>query len=373
MIYFDNAATSWPRAPGVSSAIFEALNKAGNPGRGAHFSANWAAEKVYSVREKIAKLFNIEDPLQVAFTYNATYALNMAINMAKGEILTTSMEHNSVLRPIYNRGYYSIIKADEHGHLTPEKIINNITDKTGTVIMNHASNVTGEVYDIKPIASYCRKKDILFILDCSQTAGVIPIDVMEMNIDVLCFPGHKGLMGPQGTGGIYLRKGLTPKPLISGGTGSQSFSGIHPLDMPECFEAGTLYTHGIAGLGAGIDYVNSVGLRNIHQRELNLRKYFISKVSKIPGVKIYYNGEGDFTGTVSLTIDEVPSQQVAGFLADKGIGVRGGFHCAPLVHETLGTENQGTVRFSFGYFNNTTQIDFAVRVLRQIVATKHKI
>lgn len=373
MIYFDNAATGWPRPPKVSAAVSEALQKAGNPGRGAHESAAWAAEKVYSVREKTAKLFNINDPLQVAFTYNATYALNMAVNITEGEIITTSMDHNSVLRPVFARGQYSVVKADRLGHLDPEKIINRISDRTGAVIMTHASNVTGEIYDIKPIASFCRRRGVLFVLDGSQTAGAVPIDVEEMNIDILCFPGHKSLLGPQGTGGIYVRKGLSPKPLIRGGTGSKSFMTVQPAEFPDCLESGTVNTHGIAGLGAAIDYIQSRGVENVRKREEMLRKYFTDAVGKIPGIKVYGPETGDFTGTVSINLNSLESAEAAQYLAERRIAVRGGFHCAPLAHKSLGTDNTGTVRFSFGFRNTTAQIDFAVRVLRQMVATKHKI
>lgn len=373
MIYFDNAATGWPKPPKVSAAVNEALQKAGNPGRGAHESAAWAAEKVYSVREKTAQLFNIDDPLQIAFTYNATYALNMAINMAEGEIITTSMDHNSVLRPVFARGNYNIVKADVQGHLSPEKIISRISDRTGTVIMTHSSNVTGEIYNIKPIAEYCRKRRILFMLDCAQTAGVFPIDVQEMKIDVLCFPGHKGLLGPQGTGGIYVRKGLKIKPFIRGGTGSKSFMPVQPDEFPDCLESGTVNTHGLAGLGASIEYIRSRGVEKIHNRESFLRKYFTETVGKIPEIIVYGPETGDFTGTVSINVRGFESMETAQYLAEHGIAVRGGFHCAPLAHRSLGTNDSGTVRFSFGHGNNTAQIDFAVRVLRQMVATEHKI
>jgi len=373
LIYFDNAATTWPKPAKVAVSVNEALQKAGNPGRGAHESAVWSAEKIYSVREKLAGLFNIEDPLRIAFTYNATYALNMAINMAEGEIITTAMDHNSVLRPVFARGYYNIVKADLDGHINPEKVIKRITDKTGTVIMTHASNVTGEIYDIKPIASFCRKRGIVFILDASQTAGSVPINVKDMDIDILCFPGHKGLLGPQGTGGIYVREGIKVKSLIKGGTGSQSFLPVQPEECPECLESGTVNTHGISGLGAAIDYIRQTGVSNIGKREESLRKYFIDTVGKIPGVKIYGPLTGDFTGTVSVNFEGLKSMEVAEYLSEHKIAVRGGFHCAPLAHKTLGTDTSGTVRFSFGHNNNNTQIDFAVRILRKMVATKHKI
>ena len=367
MIYFDNAATGWPKPPQVFSAVSEALQKAGNPGRGAHASAAWAAQKVYSVREKLSVMFHIEDPLQIAFTLNATHALNIAVNLCRGEIVTTSMDHNSVLRPVIGRGYYNIVKAGSRGHLEASDIIRHISDLTGAVIMTHGSNVTGEVYDIAAVGEACRKRGILFIVDCAQTAGVIPIDVGKMNIDVLCFSGHKGLLGPQGTGGIYIRKGIPIRPFMLGGTGSKSFQLTQPAEMPDCFESGTVNVHGIAGLGAGIDHINEVGIDAIHRRETELRQYFIGKMKEIPGIRIYGKEDGEATGTVSVNATGTDSNQIAGLLAEKDICVRGGFHCAPLAHKSIGTDKNGTVRFSFGHKNTRNEIDRAVEVMGQIV------
>ena len=377
MIYFDNAATGWPKPAGSSVAVCEALEKAGNPGRGAHAGAAWAAQKVYSVREKLAHLFHIDDPLQIAFTMNATHALNLAVNLCRGEIVTTSMDHNSVLRPVVSRGYFNIVKADDSGHIEASEVIRHITPMTGAVVMTHSSNVTGEIYDIETVGAACRKRGILFIVDCAQTAGVVPIDVCKMNIDVLCFPGHKGLLGPQGTGGIYIRKGIPLKPLMQGGTGSRSFQLTQPLDMPECFEAGTVNVHGIAGLGAGIDYINSIGIPNIYQKETELRRYFTNQMSKIVEQgdsphgeicgKIYGRGDVPCIGTVSVNIQGMDSSHVASVLAEHDICVRGGFHCAPLAHRSLGTDKSGTVRFSFGYENTYEEIDRAVSVIRHIL------
>lgn len=366
MIYFDNAATGWPKPPQVFAAVSEALHKAGNPGRGAHTSAAWAAQKVYSVREKLSALFHIEDPLQIAFTLNATHALNIAVNLCRGEIVTTSMDHNSVLRPVISRGYFNIVKADSCGHIESSTIIRRISDLTGAVIMTHGSNVTGEVYDIEAVGAVCRKRGILFIVDCAQTAGVIPIDVGKMNIDVLCFSGHKGLLGPQGTGGIYIRKGIPIRPFMLGGTGSKSFQLTQPTEMPDCFESGTVNVHGIAGLGAGIDRINEVGIDAIHSRETELRRYFTGKIKDIPGIRVYGKEQGETTGTVSVNIKGTDSSQIAGLLAEKDICVRGGFHCAPLAHKSLGTDKNGAVRFSFGYENTCSEIDRAVEVMRQI-------
>ncbi len=371
MIYFDNAATSWPKPPKVSAAVSEALQKAGNPGRGAHSSAAWAAQKVYSVREQVAKMFCIEDPLQIAFTLNATHALNIAVNLCRGEIVTTSMDHNSVLRPVINRGYYNIVKADSSGHIGASDVIRRISDLTGAVVMTHGSNVTGEVYHIEAIGAACRKRGIFFVVDCAQTAGVIPIDVEKMHIDILCFSGHKGLLGPQGTGGIYIRKGVPIRPFMLGGTGSKSFQLAQPEELPDCFESGTVNTHGIAGLGAGIDDICQIGMGRIHEKELALRQYFVDKMKALPEVIVYGPERGTFTGTVSINIRGMDSNRVAGILGEKDIGVRGGFHCAPLAHRSLGTDKSGAVRFSFGYGNSYREVEAAVSVIRQIVAEKH--
>ena len=368
MIYFDNAATGWPKPPMVSVAVSEALQKAGNPGRGAHVSAAWAAQKVYSVREKLSEMFHIDDPLQIAFALNATHALNIAVNLCRGEIVTTSMDHNSVLRPVISRGYFNIVKADRQGHIDALDVIRHISDLTGAVIMTHGSNVTGEVYDIEAVGAACRTRGILFIVDCAQTAGVIPIDVNSMCIDVLCFSGHKGLLGPQGTGGIYIRKGIPIRPFMLGGTGSKSFQLTQPTEMPDCFESGTVNAHGIAGLGAGIDYINKVGIDNIHSKETNLRQYFIGKMQEIPGVKVYGSENVNTTGTVSINIKEGDSSNIASILAENNICVRGGFHCAPLAHKSLGTDKNGTVRFSFGYENTRDEIDNTADIIRQISA-----
>ena len=368
MIYFDNAATGWPKPPQVSVAVSEALQKAGNPGRGAHASAAWAAQKVYAVREKLSEMFHIDDPLQIAFTLNATHALNIAVNLCRGEIITTSMDHNSVLRPVISRGYFNIVKADRQGHIDASDVVRRISDLTGAVIMTHGSNVTGEVYDIEAVGAACRKRGILFIVDCAQTAGVIPIDINKMCIDVLCFSGHKGLLGPQGTGGIYIRKGIPIRPFMLGGTGSKSFQLTQPTEMPDCFESGTVNAHGIAGLGAGIDYINKVGINHIHSKETNLRRYFINKIKEIPEVTVYGRENVNTTGTVSINIKGVDSNNVASLLGENSVCVRGGFHCAPLAHKSLGTDNSGTVRFSFGSENTYGEIDRAVDIIQKVSA-----
>lgn len=358
-------ATSWPKPPEVSKAVLEAIQKAGNPGRGAHESALWSAYKVYETREKLADLFHIKEPLRVAFVLNATHALNIAVNLCMGEVITTSMEHNSVLRPLWQRGFYNIIPADRKGNIDPEKITRAISGVTGAVCMTHASNVTGIVNDIKAVGEECRKKGVLFIVDAAQTAGTIEIDVEKMNIDILCFAGHKGLFGLQGTGGIYVAPGIPVKPYMYGGSGSRSFDLAHPKDMPECFEAGTVNTHGIAALCAGVDFVQSVGVRNIEKHEEKLREYFINKLRNLPGVFIFDDSHCRHVGVVSISMPGVDCGALAQYLSQRGICTRPGYHCAPIAHRSIGTEETGTVRFSFGYFNTIDEIDTAYEVLRE--------
>lgn len=373
MIYMDNAATTWPKPQKVKEAVAEALENAGNPGRGTHQYAVWSSTKLDEVRRQTAMFFGIQDPLQISFTLNATHALNIAVNLCYGKILTTSMEHNSVLRPTVTRGYYSIVDANTEGSIDLEKLKNNITALTGAVIMTHASNVTGEVYDIARIGEFCRKKGILFIVDCAQSAGIVPIDVREMNIDVLCFTGHKGLFGTQGIGGIFVSPHIKVRPYMSGGTGSHSFLLKQPTEMPDCFETGTVNTHGAAALGAGLDYVTKIGVNKMQEIHTALWKYFSSEARKIKGIKVYgpdAENDGSLklnTGILSLNIDGMDSAEVSAELAENGICTRAGFHCAPLAHKTLGTDMcGGTVRFSMNHLNTKKEIDTILNVLREM-------
>ena len=374
MIYMDNAATSLPKPEQVKNAIYDALENAGNPGRGTHSYALWSSVKSDEVRRKVAKLFNIENPLQIAFTLNATHALNIAVNLCYGKIITTQMEHNSVLRPVATRGCFEIVSADIDGHLDIDRIKREISDLTGAVIMTHASNVTGEVYDIEQVGEYCRKKGIVFIVDASQSAGIVPIDVQKMNIDVLCFTGHKGLFGIQGTGGIYVDKKIRIKPFMSGGTGTHSFTLRQPFEMPECLEAGTINTHGIASLGAGIDYISEIGIEDISEKHRKLGEYFYNNASKIPGIKIYtpqnvFSKKYAATGIVTLNLKGIGSGELGMILGREGICTRAGYHCAPLAHRAIGTEKEGgALRFSLNHFNTENEVDMVVKKLMDISA-----
>ncbi len=371
MIYMDNAATSLPKPINVKVAINDALEKAGNPGRGTHSHALWSSLKIDEVRNKVAKLFNIENPMQIAFTSNATHSLNIAVNMSLGQIVTTEMEHNSVLRPVVSRGYYSIIPANEDGGLDFDKLKREITELTGAVIMTHASNVTGEIYEIEKIGEYCHKKGIVFVVDASQSAGLVPLDVKRMNIDILCFTGHKGLFGIQGTGGIYVDKRVKIRPFMVGGTGSHSFLLKQPEEMPDSLEAGTINTHGIAALGAGVDYVSECGVDKIQKRHNALGSYFFDRALKVPGIKIYtprrlFEGNSNSsTGIICLNVIGIGSGEASTFLGKNGICTRAGFHCSPLAHRAIGTERiGGAVRFSMNQFNTENEIDIVIDVLK---------
>ena len=371
MIYMDNAATSWPKPQSVKEAVIEAINNAGNPGRGTHPYAVWSSLKLDEVRQKTAKMFNISDPMRIAFTLNATHSLNIAVNLCYGKIVTTAMEHNSVLRPTVSRGYYHIVEAEPCGSLNYDKIINSITELTGAVIMTHASNVTGEIYDIAQIGEICHKRGVLFIVDCAQSAGIIPIDVQSMNIDILCFTGHKGLFGIQGTGGIYIGPNVSVRPFMSGGTGSHSFLLKQPTEMPDCYEAGTVNTHGISALGAGIDYVAKIGIEKMKDIHTALWRYFSVEAQKIKNITVYgVNPDKDDVlnaGIVSLNINGHSPADISTELAEAGISTRAGFHCAPLAHKTLKTDTcGGTVRFSMNHLNTKSDIDKVLGILREM-------
>ena len=381
MIYLDNAAGSHPKPRIVADAMYRAMTHLGaSPGRGRHALARHTADLVEQVRGRIARLIHAPDPSRVVFTAGATMSLNLALwgylYPRGGHVLTTSMEHNAVYRPLralaaLGRIQLELVEVDRWGYIDPAALSARIRPDTSLIAVTHGSNVTGEVYHIEAIGAACRKRGIFFVVDCAQTAGVIPIDVEKMHIDILCFSGHKGLLGPQGTGGIYIRKGVPIRPFMLGGTGSKSFQLAQPEELPDCFESGTVNTHGIAGLGAGIDDICQIGMGRIHEKELALRQYFVDKMKALPEVIVYGPERGTFTGTVSINIRGMDSNRVAGILGEKDIGVRGGFHCAPLAHRSLGTDKSGAVRFSFGYGNSYREVEAAVSVIRQIVAEKH--
>ena len=375
MIYLDSSATSFLKPPQVAEAVFRSFNTIGNAGRGAHAPTLNASRLIYDTREKLAALFGTPDPSRIAFTCNATEALNIAIHGAihPGEhVITTACEHNSVLRPLYLKEKegteLTIIPADQKGRIRYDLLESSIKSNTSAIVLTHASNLSGNVTDLAFVSNFAKKHGLLLIVDASQTAGSLPINVVKMGIDILCFTGHKGLFGPQGTGGLYVREGLTLSPLKSGGSGIHSFDRQHPTDMPTALEAGTLNGHGIAGLNAGLDYIQSTGVENIHNKEISLARRFLAGITDIPDLKIYGDMDAPLrTPIISLNIGNMSSASVSDILwEDYEICVRAGAHCAPLMHKTFGTEKQGAVRFSFSCFNTEAEIDMAIRAMHEI-------
>ena len=375
MIYLDSSATSFLKPPQVAEAVFRSFNTIGNAGRGAHAPTLNASRLIYDTREKLAALFGTPDPSRIAFTCNATEALNIAIHGAihPGEhVITTACEHNSVLRPLYLKEKegteLTIIPADKKGRIRYDLLESSVKSNTSAIVLTHASNLSGNVTDLAFVSNFAKKHGLLLIVDASQTAGSLPINVVKMGIDILCFTGHKGLFGPQGTGGLYVREGLTLSPLKSGGSGIHSFDRQHPTDMPTALEAGTLNGHGIAGLNAGLDYILSTGVKNIHAKEISLARRFVNGISDISDLKLYGDIDAPLrTPIISLNIGNMSSASVSDILwEDYEICVRAGAHCAPLMHKTFGTEKQGAVRFSFSCFNTEAEIDTAIREMHEI-------
>ena len=375
MIYLDNAATSRRKPQEVIDAVVFAMTSLGNAGRGTTEAALDAARTIYGAREKIAGFFGVKNPKQVVFTSNSTESLNTAIHglIKPGDhVISSVMEHNSVLRPLYEReeagAELTLIECDEKGRLLTGDIEKNIRDNTRAIVLTHGSNLTGNVNDIEKVGRIAKAHGLLFIVDASQTAGVIPVDVEKMNIDVLCFTGHKSLLGPQGTGGMCVREGLEIEPLKRGGSGVDTYNHRHPSEMPTALEAGTLNGHGIAGLSAAIDFIEKTGINEIREKEQSLMKRFVDGVRDIPGVKLY----GDFDAeircpVVALNIGNADSSEISDILSmDYDIATRPGAHCAPEMHESLGTVEQGAVRFSMSYFNTGEEIDSAICAVREI-------
>ena len=375
MIYFDNAATTIRKPDCVLQAVTEAMCSLGNPGRGVHGSALSASRIIYQTRTVLAQLFGAESPERIAFTANSTQALNTAIKgvLKPGDhVITTALEHNSVLRPLYeleNQGAeLTILPADSLGNIRYEDLANEIRPNTKAIITTHGSNLTGNLLDVQRIGTIAREHGLIYIVDASQTAGVFPIDVQKMGIDILCFTGHKSLLGPQGTGGLYVREGLHVRPLLSGGSGVQTYLRSHPPQMPTALEAGTLNGHGIAGLGAAIQYIQETGQDIIRAKEQELMWEFYSRVREIPGITVY----GDFSthnrcAIVSLNIRDYDSGEVSDALSEQyHIATRPGAHCAPLMHKALGTIQQGAVRFSFSHYNTMEEIKIAISALREL-------
>ena len=374
MIYLDNAATTMRKPDGVIPAVVKAMESMGNSSRGTHEGALDAARSVYRTRVKLGRMFGCPAE-RVIFTCNSTEALNIAISgtIDKGDhVITTDLEHNSVLRPLYRpeaeKGVeLSFVPADKLGNVDYADFEGLMRPNTRAIVCTHASNLTGNHVDIQRVGEIAHRHGALLIVDASQTAGAFPINIKEMGVDVLCFTGHKSLMGPQGTGGLCVGEGVEIRPFKVGGSGVQSYSKTQPEEYPTRLEAGTLNGHGIAGLGAALDFIEQVGMDSIYQKEHQLMTRFYEGVKDIEGVTVY----GDFSRmrspVVALNIKDYDSSAVSDELSEYyGIATRPGAHCAPRMHMALGTKEQGAVRFSFGYFNTQDEVDAAIYAVREI-------
>ncbi len=377
MIYLDNAATTMRKPQEVIDAVMLAMGSMGNAGRGVNDASLSASRLIYDTRERLCRMFGGTDPRQVVFTCNSTESLNIAIRglLNPGDhVITTMLEHNSVLRPLYDleaKGTsLTIIESDRSGNFDIEDMKKAVRPETKMIVCTNGSNLTGNYVELKPIGEFARERGILFVVDASQTAGVFPINVEEMKIDVLCFTGHKGLLGPQGTGGMYVREGVNIRPLKAGGTGVQTYSKSQPVQMPTALEAGTLNGHGIAGLHAALGYIEEHGIDAIRKREQELMRRFYEGVKDIENVTVY----GDFDtmdrcAIVTLNIGDYDSSEVSDeLLTGYGISTRSGGHCAPLMHKALGTVEQGAVRFSFSHYNTDEEVDAAVKAVQELAA-----
>ena len=379
MIYLDNSATSFPKPNKVYEEVLNCMkNYCANPGRGSHDMAIKSALKIMETRDLICELFNISSPFNLIFTNNATEALNIAIKgvLKKGDhVISTVIEHNSVLRPLHSMNKIGVeitlVAVDKGGYVNPLDIKSEIKDNTKMIIVNHASNVLGSVQDIDTIGKIAKKNEIIFIVDASQSAGVIPIDVESFYIDLLAFPGHKGLLGPQGTGGLFIRDGIKLNSFKEGGTGSNSHFMIQPDFMPDKFESGTLNTPGIAGLCEGLKFIKRVGIYNIQKAENELMKQLIEELKKLPYIRLYgSDSTEERSAVVSFNIEGVDASIVGEELNEYGIAVRTGYHCAPLIHEIIGTEYAGTVRVSLGCFNISQDIEELLEAIKKIYKSR---
>ncbi|HZK54981.1 MAG TPA: aminotransferase class V-fold PLP-dependent enzyme [Desulfosporosinus sp.] len=366
MIYLDNAATTLKKPDSVKKAVLHAMDSLGNASRGAHKPALDALRVLMKARIALASLFGLDDPKRLVFTPNATVALNIAITGITGHIVTTAVEHNSVLRPIYQHVNYTIVPCDSKGCISVAAISAAIRPDTGAVVLTHASNVTGNVFDIQAIGELCSTRGVHFIVDAAQSAGLLSIDMK--NISALCFTGHKSLFGPQGTGGLCLGAGYRPEPLYIGGSGHHSFDHKHPFELPDALEAGTQNAHGIAGLLAGVQYIQSKGLSVLHNKADGLARLFAHSLVDTSGVTLYGDLEAPLrTPIVSLNIEGYDSAQAAYLLFEKyGIAVRSGVHCAPLMHDSLNIS--GSVRFSFSHFNTQEETQLVVDAVRTLAS-----
>ncbi|MFD0698495.1 aminotransferase class V-fold PLP-dependent enzyme [Paenibacillus sp. GCM10027628] len=377
ILYFDQAASSWPKPPTVMDAMLKCMEDyAANPGRGSHQMAVQASRVLFDTRKHAARLFGIKNPNDISFALNTTHALNQAIKgfVREGDhVICTNIEHNSVRRPLeYLKTTFKVeltyLSHDAEGHMDLSELERAFQSNTTLVVVNHSSNLLGTIMPVGEIGDMCRKRGVRMLVDAAQSAGILPIDISDMSIDMLAFPGHKGLLGPQGTGGLYVNPDIELEPLLHGGTGSQSEAIHQPTVRPDRFEAGTQNTVGIAGLNEGIKYVLAETVEKIHEKEWRQTQILMEGLLGIEGVTVLGPGLGqNKTGIVSFNIDHVDSSEVA-FILDQSfqIAVRAGYHCTPLAHETAGTLATGAVRASIGYFTKDDEVEALINAVKEI-------
>lgn len=377
MKYFDHAASSWPKPPGVIEAMSNCIqNFAANPGRGGHQMAVQASRVLFQTRVQLAKLFHVRNANDIIYANNTTEALNLAIKgyvKPNMHVITTGIEHNSVRRPLEYLARtigaeITYLKPDRKGYVNVEDLRAAIRSNTGLVAVSHSSNLLGTIQPVEQIGQICKEKGIKLLVDGAQTAGILPIDVEAMGIHMLAFPGHKGLLGPQGTGGLYLHPDVDLEPLLHGGTGSQSEAVDQPQVRPDRYESGTQNTPGIAGLGEGVKFVLQTGVEKIHAREFELTQMLMEGLMGIEGVEVLGPSLGENkTGIVSFRLEGADASEVA-FILDQSfqIAVRSGYHCTPLAHETAGTSETGAVRASVGYFTTDGEVQDLIAAVQEI-------
>lgn len=375
--YFDHAASSWPKPPSVVQAMTECMMMySANPGRGSHQMAVKASRILFEARKNIAKLFRIKNPNDIVFTLNTTAALNMAIKgiVKQGDhVVCTAVEHNSVRRPLeYLKRTIGItvsyVPTDSKGNIELEQIEQALQPNTSLVVCNHSSNLLGTILPVEELGRLTRQKGIYLLIDAAQTAGVFPIDVERMGIDLLAFPGHKGLLGPQGTGGLYIHPSVDLEPIMQGGTGSQSEEIDQPKVRPDRYEAGTPNTPGIAGLNEGVKFILNETVETIHNKEWNLTQRLMAGLATIAGIELLGPDMGEpRTGIVSFNLKDVDPSEIA-FVLDQSfqIAVRSGYHCTPLAHHSAGTSATGAVRASVGYYTSEADVDYFIEAMHHI-------
>lgn len=375
MIYLDNGATSYPKPPCMIAAMEECIkNYCGNPGRSGHYMSIRTGEEVYHARRSVSSLFNINKPERLVFTKNTTEAINLGLRgLLKGgeHVVTTSMEHNSVLRPLKSLERlgieHSVVQGDSMGRITANEIFNNIKNNTKLIIVTAASNVTGTKMPLKEIGEKAKKKEILFMVDGAQGAGSLSLDVEELYIDMLAVPGHKGLLGPLGTGALYVREGINIEHIMEGGTGTASKKRVQPYDFPEGYEAGTINAPAIIGLGCSSEYIKKIGIEVIEQYEKELISWLDAELANMGKVTLYGPSCSEKVGISLFNIKGMGAEEVTEELSKTyGIAVRGGFHCSGLAHKTIGTWNEGAVRVSVGPYNTKKEMRAFVEALHKM-------